>query len=76
MRSDQLKCLEDQGMSCLRTIKDKIYELKVSKGSTSTMDIASNDKEMSNGSSMTEQVSGLVRLTDYCPAENSKSMVL
>lgn len=64
MKSDQLRTLEDEGMSCLLIIKDKIDELKSSKGSESDMDTANNGKDVSGGSSMTEQVSGLVRLTD------------
>lgn len=64
MKSDQLKKLEDEGMSCLFTIRDKIDELKFSTGSKSDMDTANNDKEVSGVSSVAEQVSGLVRLTD------------
>lgn len=64
MRSDQLRNLEDEGLSCLLTIKDKIDELKSSKESKSDMDTANNDKDASGGSSKTERVSGLVRLTD------------
>ncbi len=64
MKSDQLKKLEDEGMSCLLTIRDKIDELKFSMGSKLDMDTANNDKEVSGVSSVAEQVSGLVRLTD------------
>ena len=63
-KSDQLRTLEDEGMSSLLIIKDKIDDLKSSKESESDMDTANNGKDVSGGSSMTEQVSGLVRLTD------------
>lgn len=64
MKIDQLKKLEDEGMSCLLTIRDKIDELKFSTGSKSDMGTANNNKEVSGVSSVAEQVSGLVRLTD------------
>lgn len=64
LKSDQLKKLEDEGMSCLLTIRDKIDELKSSTGSQLDMDTAINDKEVNGGSSVAEQASGLVRLSD------------
>jgi len=64
MKSDQLRKLEDEGMSSLLIIKDKIDDLKSSKETESDMDTANNGKDISSGSSTTEQVSGLVRLTD------------
>ncbi|RXN21885.1 interferon-induced very large GTPase 1 isoform X1 [Labeo rohita] len=58
LKSDQLKKLEDEGMSCLLTIRDKIDELKSSTGSQLDMDTAINDKEVNGGSSVAEQASG------------------
>lgn len=64
MRSDQLEKFEDQGMSYLLIIQDKINELKFNKESTPTVNITSNAKKISSGTARTEQVSQVVRLTD------------
>ncbi|XP_077340604.1 uncharacterized protein LOC143984182 [Lithobates pipiens] len=64
LRSDQLEKLEDQGMSYLLIIQDKINELKLNKESTPTVDIATAAKKISSGTARTEQVSEVVRLTD------------
>ncbi|XP_077346127.1 uncharacterized protein LOC143989728 [Lithobates pipiens] len=64
LRSDQLEKLEDQGMSYLLIIQDKINELKLNKESTPTVDIATAAKKISSGTARTEQVSEVMRLTD------------
>lgn len=65
MKSDQLMDLEDHGLSRLLIIRDEIEELTINKNQHApALDSVSSDNEVRGGPTVTEQVPGLVRLTD------------
>lgn len=65
MKSDQLMDLEDRGLSRLLIIRDEIEELTINKSQHApAFDSVSSDNEVRGGPTVTEQVPGLVRLTD------------